>query len=102
MFQVADDMMKEAEVKLAFLNIEALKSLLGLCVAHLPYSEKDWSLTTREMAAGGHCLIPAAGCSGSPAIDRLDNDFWKKIEDHLKTEVHLVCISSIHESTPSY
>jgi hypothetical protein len=102
MFQVVDDITKEAEAKLAFLNIEALKSLLGPCVAHLPFSEKDWSLTTKEMAAGGRCLIPAAGCIGFPAMDRLDNDFWKKIEDHLKTEVHLVCISSIHDITPSY
>ncbi|KAH7183299.1 uncharacterized protein B0J16DRAFT_373786 [Fusarium flagelliforme] len=84
-----DDMEKEAEVKLASLNIEALKSFLGPCVAHLPYSEKDWSLTTKEIAAGGRCLVPAAGCSGFPAMDWLDDDFWKKIEDHLKTEVHL-------------
>lgn len=95
-------MTKEAEAKLAFLNIEALKSLLGPCLAHLPYFEKDWSLTTKEMAAGGRCLIPAARCSGFPAMNRLDNDFWLKIEDHLKTEVHLVCISSTHDSTPSY
>ncbi|CAG1980627.1 unnamed protein product [Fusarium graminearum] len=81
------DLEEDAEFKLGVVEEEACESRFGPIVAHLPYSEKDWSLTYEMVTVDGCCLVPAAGCAGLPTMP--EGRKISKVLQHLKIKVHL-------------